>query len=334
MNAPARKSNSWRSLAAALALVTAALFAGGAGAAESYPQRPIRLIVAFAPGGSVDFVARLVGHKLAEAIGQQVVIDNRPGGGGTIGMTLAARAAPDGYTLVHSSIGPVAIDSSLHSKMPYDTIRDFTPIARMVSALNILVVHPSLPVKSVKDLIAYTRANPKKINYGSSGLGHADHMAAEIFNSMVGVKMQHIMYKGGAPAMTELLGGNIELIFSTVSTAIAFIKAGRIRAIAVTSAKRVDLFPDIPTVAEAGLPGFVVDNWYCVLGPKGLPKPIVQRLHKEYNRAVAQPDVVKRLEGVGIFPFPLPTPEAFGDYIKSETAKYARVVKEAGIRID
>ncbi len=303
-------------------------------AAETYPSRPIRLILPIAPSGGSDITARALAPKLVEALGQQVVIDNRPGGGGTVGMSLAARAAPDGYTLVHSSIGPVAIDASLHSKMPYDTVRDFTPIARMVSALNILVVHPSVPVKSVKDLIAYAKANPTKINYGSSGLGHADHMAAEIFNSMVGVKMQHIMYKGGAPAMTELLGGNIELIFSTVSTAVTFIKAGRIRPIAVTSAKRVTLFPDIPTVAEAGLPGFVVDNWYCVLGPKGLPKAIVQRLHKEYNRAVAQPDIGKRLESVGIFPFPLPTPEAFGDYIKSETAKYARVVKEAGIRID
>lgn len=303
-------------------------------AADTYPVRPIRLILPIAPSGGSDLTARALAPKLVEALGQQVVIDNRPGGGGTIGMSLAARAAPDGYTLVHSSIGPVAIDSSLHSKMPYDTLKDFTPIARMVSALNILVVHPSVPVKSVKDLIAFSKANPKKINYGSSGIGHADHMAAEIFNSMVGVKMQHIMYKGGAPAMTELLGGNIELIFSTVSTAITFIKAGRIRPIAVTSAKRVDLFPDIPTVAEAGLPGFVVDNWYCVLGPKGLPKALVQRLHKEYNRALAQPDVAKRLETLGIFPFPLPTPEAFGDYIKSETAKYARVVKEAGIRID
>jgi tripartite-type tricarboxylate transporter receptor subunit TctC len=303
-------------------------------AADTYPSRPIRLVLPIAPSGGSDITARTIAPKLVEQMGQQVVVDNRPGGSGTIGMMLVAKAAPDGYTLVHTSIGPVSIDSSLHSNLPYNVQKDFTPIARMVSALNILVVHPSVPVKSVKDLIAYTKANPKKINYGSSGLGHADHMAAEIFNSMVGVKMQHIMYKGGAPAMTELVGGNIELVFSTVSTAVAFIKAGRVRAIAVTSAKRVDLFPDIPTVAEAGLPGFVVDNWYCVLGPKGMPKGIVQRLHKEYNRAVAQPDVVKRLEGVGIFPFPLPTPEAFGDYIKSETAKYARVVKEAGIRVD
>jgi len=303
-------------------------------AADTYPSRPIRLILPIAPSGGADITARAIAPKLVEALGQPVIIDNRPGGGGTVGMSLAARATPDGYTIVQSSIGPVAVDASLHSKMPYDTLKDFTPIARMVSALNILVVHPSLPVHSVKDLINYARANPKKLNYGSSGTGHADHLAAEIFKSMAGVQMQHILYKGGAPAMTELLGGNIELIFSTVSTAVTFIKAGRVRPVAVTSAQRVALFPDIPTVAEAGLPGFVVDNWYCVLGPKGLPKAVTARLHREYNRALAQADVGKRLESFGIFPFPLPTAEAFGDYIKSETAKYARVVKEAGIRID
>lgn len=238
------------------------------------------------------------------------------------------------YTLLQGSIGPVAVDASLHSKMPYNTLTDFTPIARAVSALNILVVHPSLPVRSIKDLIDNAKTNPNKLNFGSSGIGHADHLAGEIFKSMTGVQMQHIAYKGGAPAMTELLGGNIQLIFATVSTAVSFIKAGRVRAIALTSAKRVALYPDIPTVAESGLPGFVVDNWYCILGPRGMPKPIVDRLHKEYNRALTQPDVVNRLESFGIFPFPLPTPEAFGDYIKAETEKYARVVKEAGIRAE
>lgn len=303
-------------------------------AADTYPNRPIRLILPVAPSGGSDITARTVAPKLIEALGQQVIIDNRPGGGGTVGMSIAARATPDGYTIIQGSIGPVAVDASLHSRMPYDTLRDFTPIARAVSALNILVVHPSLPVHSVKDLINYAKVNPSKLNFGSSGIGHADHLAGEIFKSLAGVQMQHVAYKGGAPAMTELIGGNIELIFSTVSTAITFIKAGRIRPIAVTSANRVALFPDIPTVAEAGLPGFVVDNWYCILGPGGMPKPIVYRLHREFNRALAQPDVGKRLESFGIFPFPLPTPEAFGDYIKSEIAKYARVVKDAGIRAD
>jgi len=315
-------------------LLMTSLFWSFAQAAENYPTRPIRLILPVAPSGGSDITARTLAPKLIEGLGQQVIIDNRPGGGGTVGMSIAARATPDGYTIVQGTIGPVAIDASLHSKMPYDTLKDFTPIARAVSALNILVVHPSLPVHSVKDLIAYAKANPNKLNFGSSGIGHADHMAGEIFKSMTGVKMQHIAYKGGAPAMTELLGGNIELIFSTVSTAVNFIKSGRVRAIAVTSAKRVSMYPDIPTVAESGLPGFVVDNWYSILGPRGIPKPIVNRLHQEYNRALAQPDVAKRLEGFGIFPFPLPTPEAFGDYIKSEMVKYARVVKEAGIRVD
>ena len=303
-------------------------------AADTYPNRPIRYILPVAPSGGSDITARTLAPKLIEALGQQVIIDNRPGASGVVGMSIAARAAPDGYTIVQGTIGPVAVDPSLHSKTPYDISRDFTPIARIVSALNILVVHPSIPVRTVKELINYAKENPKKLNFGSSGLGHADHLAGEIFKSMTGVQMQHIAYKGGAPAMTELLGGNIELIFSTVSTAVTFIQAGRIRAIAVTSDKRVSLYPDIPTVAESGLPGFVVDNWYSILGPRDVPKPIVNRLHREFNRALAQPDVRKRLETFGIFPYPLPTPEAFGDYIKSETAKYARVVKEAGIRAD
>jgi tripartite-type tricarboxylate transporter receptor subunit TctC len=303
-------------------------------AADTYPNRPIRYILPVAPSGGSDITARTLAPKLIEALGQQVIIDNRPGAGGVVGMSIAARAAPDGYTIVQGTIGPVAVDPSLRSNTPYDTSRDFTPIARLVSALNILVVHQSMPVRTVKELINYAKENPKKLNFGSSGLGHADHLAGEIFKSMAGVQMQHIAYKGGAPAMTELLGGNIELIFSTVSTAVTFIQAGRIRAIAVTSDKRVSLYPDIPTVAESGLPGFVVDNWYSILGPRDIPKSIVNRLHREFNRALAQPDVRKRLEAFGIFPYPLPTPEAFGDYIKSETAKYARVVKEARIRVD
>ena len=303
-------------------------------AEEVYPRKPIRMILPIAPAGGADITARTIVPKLAEAWGQQVIIDNRPGGGGTVGMALGARATPDGYTIVQSSIGPMAVDVSLHRNLPYDPVKDFTPIARGVSALNVLVVHPSLPVRSVKDLIGYAKANSGKVNFGSSGVGHADHLAGELFNTLVGVKMQHIAYKGGAPAMTELLGGNIELIFSTVSTAVTFIKAGRIRALAVTSAKRVDLFPDLPTVAEAGVPGFAVDNWYCFIGPRGMPRPVVIKLHRELNRVFELPDVKQRLEGFGIFPFLLPTPEAFGDYIKSEIKKYARVVKDAGIRAD
>ena len=302
--------------------------------AADYPTKPVRLILPVAPGGGSDITARTIAPKLTETWGQQVIIDNRPGGGGTVGMEITARSTPDGYTLVQGSIGPTAIDPSLHSKLGYNPLKDFTPIARGVSALNMLVVHPSLPVQSVKDLVAYARANPDKLNFGSSGLGHADHMAGELLMSMTGVKMQHIAYKGGAPAMTELVGGNIQLIFATISTAVPYLKSGRIRPIAVTSESRIGTYPELPTVAESGFPGFAVDNWYSYLGPRGMPKPIVARLHKDLSAALQMPDVVKRLEGFGIIPFPLPTPEAFGEYLHAEVEKYAKLVKSAGIKAD
>lgn len=317
------------SLIAVLLCLTSSL----AHPADVYPSKPIRLILQVVPGGGADITARTIVPKLTEVWGQQIIVDNRPGGGGTFAMTIGARATPNGYTIVQSSMATLAVAVSLHSKLPYDPVRDFAPIARAVSALNILVVHPSLPVHSVKDLISYAKANPGKLNFGSSGVGHADHLAGEIFKT-VGLNMQHIPYKGGAPAITELLGGNIQLIFSTVSTAISSIKAGKIRPLAVTSARRVALFPHLPTVAEAGVPGFVVDNWYGYIGPRGMPKPVVAKWHQELNRVFELQDVKKRLEGFGIFPLLLPTPEAFGDYIKSEIQKYAKVVKEAGIHAD
>ncbi len=303
-------------------------------AADAYPARPIRIIITVVPGGGADITARAIGQKMTEAWGQQVIVDNRPGGNGSVGMSLAANANPDGYTMVEGTIGPVAVNPSLYSKLPYDPVKDYAPVARAVSALNVLVVHPSLPVKSVKELIAHAKANPGKLNYGSSGVGFADHLAGELFSTLAGIKMQHVPYKGGAPAMIELVGGNIQLIFATVSTALSSMKAGRIRPLAVTFAKRVDEFPDLPTVAESGVPGFAVDNWYGFQAPRGTPKPIVSKLHAEINRILELPDVKERLAGVGIFPFTLPTPEAYGDYIKSEIAKYAKVVKDAGVKAE
>jgi tripartite-type tricarboxylate transporter receptor subunit TctC len=305
-----------------------------ASAADAYPARPIRIIITVVPGGGADITARAIGQKLTEAWGQQFIVDNRPGGNGSVGMSIAANANPDGYTIVEGTIGPVAVNPSLYSKLPYDPVKDFAPVARAVSALNVLVVHPSLPVKSVKELIAYAKANPGKLNYGSSGVGFADHLAGELFSTLAGVRMQHVPYKGGAPAMVDLVGGNIQLIFATVSTALASMNAGRIRPLAVTSAKRVDQFRELPTVAEAGVPGFAVDNWYGFQAPRGSPKPIIGKLHAEINRALGMSDVKERLAVLGIFPFTLPTPDAYGDYIKSEMAKYAKVVKEAGVRAD
>jgi tripartite-type tricarboxylate transporter receptor subunit TctC len=301
---------------------------------QDYPARPIRIIITVAPGGGSDITARTLAQKMTETWGQQAIVDNRPGGNGVVGMEIAAHANADGHTLVLGTIGPVAVNPSLYAKLPYDPVNGFTPVARAVSALNVLVVHPSLPVNSVRDLISYAKTNPGKLTYGSSGVGFADHLAGELFGSLAGVKMTHVPYKGGAPAMLDLVGGNIQLIFATVSTALTQMKAGRIRPLAVTSGKRVEQFGELPTVAEAGVPGFAVDNWYGVLAPRGTPKPIVAKLHAEINRALGLPDVKERLAGLGIFPFTTPTPEGFGDYIKAEIAKYAQVVKTAGIKLD
>jgi tripartite-type tricarboxylate transporter receptor subunit TctC len=303
-------------------------------AADTYPSKPIRVIITVAPGGGADITARAVGQKLTDAWGQQVIVDNRPGGNGNVGMSIAANAIPDGYTIVEGTIGPVAVNTSLYAKLPFDPIKDFVPVARAVSALNVLVVHPTVPAKSVKELIAYAKANPGRLNYGSSGVGFADHLAGELFSTLAGVKMQHVPYKGGAPAMVDLVGGNIQLIFATMSTALPSIQGKRIRPLGITFAKRVDEFPDIPTVAEAGVPGFEVDNWYGFQAPRGTPAPIVAKLHAEINRALAAPDVKERLAGLGIFPFTMATPQAYGEYIKSEIRKYAKVVKDSGARAD
>jgi tripartite-type tricarboxylate transporter receptor subunit TctC len=301
-------------------------------AQDTYPNRPIRLVILVTPGGGSDVTARTIGQKLTESWGQQVIVDNRPGAGGIVGMEITAKANPDGYTLVLGTIGPVAVNPSLYDKLPYDSSKNFDAVARAVSALNVLVVRPSLPVNSVKELIAYAKANQGKLNFGSSGAGAADHLAGELFNSLAGVRMQHVPYKGGAPAMIDLLGGNVELIFATVSTAVAHLKSGRIRPLAITAAKRTDLFPDLPTVAEAGVPGFAVENWYGVIAPTGVPKPIVVKLHREINRILTLPDVKERLNSMGIVPFPAASPEEFGSYMKAEIKKYGAIVKAAGVK--
>ena len=305
-----------------------------AAAQQAYPTKPIRVIILVVPGGGADITSRTVGHKLTESFGQQVIVDNRPGGNGIVGMEIAARSNPDGYTLVLGTIGPVAVNPSVYKKLPYDSVADFDPVARAVSALNVLVVHPSVPAKSVKELIAHAKANPGKLTYGSSGVGFADHLAGELFNTLAGVKMVHVPYKGGAPAMLDLVGGNLQLIFATVSTALGSVKTGKIRPLAITFAKRVEQCPDWPTVAEAGVPGFAVDNWYGFMAPRGSPRPVVAKLHGEINRILDMPDVKERLAGLGIFPFVAATPAAFGDYIKSEIRKYEQVVRASGVKAD
>ena len=298
---------------------------------QQYPLKPIRIIVPVAPGGGADITVRALAQKLTETWGQQIIIDNRAGAGGIVGLEIGARSAPDGYTLVQTSIGPLAVNPALHRNLPYNSLKDFDPVTRAVSALNVLVVHPSLPVQSVKEFIAYAKTSPGKLSFGSSGAGRADHLAGELFNRMAGVRMQHVPYKGGAPAMIDLVAGQIQVIFATVSTAIVHMKAGRIRTIALTSEGRSELLPGVPTVSEAGVPGFAVENWYGFSFPAGTPKAIVAMHHREINRILALPDVKERLYVLGIVPFPTKTSEDFGAYVRSEMKKYADLVKAAGI---
>ena len=312
---------------------TALAFCVSTALAQQYPTKPIRFISPFAPGGGADITSRALASKLTPALGQQVMVDNRGGAGGMVGVDLAAKAPADGYTLVLGTIGNIAINPSLYSKMPYDPIRDLVPISRAANALNVLVIHPSLPVKDVKSFIALAKARPGQLNYGSSGPGAADHLAGELFNTMAGVKMVHIPYKGGAPAMLDLVAGNVQLVFSTVSTAIGSIQGGKIRPLAMAGNQRFERMPEVPTVSEAGLKGFEVNNWYGVFAPAGTPKDVVAKLNGEIVRALAMPDLKTRLLDAGIIAVSS-TPEAFASYIQAETKKWAKVIRDAKITVE
>lgn len=300
--------------------------------AADYPTKPIRMIVGFAPGGGTDTTARAIANKLNELMGQQIIIDNRAGAAGNIATDLVAKANPDGYTLLLGTIAALAINPSLYrTKLPFDSVKDFAPIIQAVDSTNILSVHPSVPVGSVKDLIAL--AKTKSLNYGSSGVGGTGHLAGELFDTMAGTKMTHIPYKGGGPAMIDLVGGQVQLVFATAASAVPQIKAGKIKGIAVTTIKRSALMPNIPTIAESGLPGFDANNWYGLLAPAGTPRPIIMRLNTEVKKVLAMPDVKDFLFNQGLDPAP-GTPEQFGAYIKSEMVKWAKVVKASGARAD
>jgi tripartite-type tricarboxylate transporter receptor subunit TctC len=320
----------------AAALLTAALAIGTAvppamAAAAEYPARPIRLVIGFAPGGGTDTTARAISIKLSERLGQQVVVDNRPGAAGNIATDLVSKANPDGYTILLGTIAALAVNPSLYKKLPYDPLKDLVTITRAVDSTNILVVHPTVPAKSVKELIALAKG--KSLNCGSSGVGGAGHLALELFNLTAGTKIVHVAYKGGGPAIIDLLGGNIHLIFATAASSIAHIQAGRIRPLAVTTAKRSALVPELPTIAEAALPGFEANNWYGFVAPAGTPRSIVNRLNKELIAVMTMPDIKDFLfkQGLDVAPS---TPEEFTAYIKSEIAKWAKVIKAAGIQVN
>ena len=298
--------------------------------AADWPTRPIRLLVGFAPGGGTDTTARAIGMKLAASLGQQIIVDNRPGASGTIAADIVANATPDGHTVLLGTIALV-INPSLTEKMPFDTLKDLAPVTRAVDSTNILVVHPSVAAKSVKELIALAKS--KSLNGGSSGVGGAGHLALELFNLQAGTKIVHVAYKGGGPAIVDLLAGNINLIFATTASSIGHIKVGKIRALAVTTAKRSANVPELPTMAEAGLPGFEANNWNGVLVPAKTLRPIINRLNKELSTALLLPDIKEFLFKQGLDAAP-GTPEEFAAYMKSEMAKWAKVIKAAGIKVN
>ena len=302
-------------------------------AAQNWPTRTVRFIAPFPPGGGTDLNARMIAPRLGAALGQQVIVENRPGAGGMLGTDIVAKSPPDGYNMVIATIGPIAINPSLYAKMPYDPAKDLAPVTLTGEVPNGLVVHPTLPAKSIKELIALAKKRPGELNYGSSGNGAGDHLAGEMLNVMAGIKMTHVPYKGGAPAMVDLLAGNIQLIFATLATGMPYIKSGKVRALAMAGPQRFALLPDVPTVAEAGVPGFAVTNWAGIFVAAGTPRVIVDRLNNEIVKALGAPDVKQKLLEMGLVAG-TNTPEQFASFIQSETVKWAKVVKDANIKIE
>ena len=300
------------------------------GKVDSYPTKPIRMIVPFAPGGGTDIVARLLAQKMTEAFKQSVIVDNRAGGGGTIGAETAVRAIPDGYTLIMVS-GSYATNAALF-KLPYDPVNDILPIALIGETAFLLCLHPAVPIKSVSELIAYAKAKPGALNYGSTGTGGITHLTTELFDLMAGTKMTHVPYKGTGPALNDLLGGQIQLIFGSAPSMIPQVRANRLRAIAVTTAKRSAAMPEIPTVSEAGVRGYESVLWYGVWGPKGLSKDIVRRWNTEIRNAIKLPDMKERLASEGLEAADGP-PELFQTIVKRDVAKWSKVVKEANVKV-
>jgi tripartite-type tricarboxylate transporter receptor subunit TctC len=301
--------------------------------AENYPSKPIKLIVPFPAAGTTDFLARILGQELTKAWGQQVIVDNRPGAGGNIGSDLVAKSAPDGYTLVMGAVGTHAINASLYKKMPYDTVKDFAPITLIAMVPNILVVHPAVPAKSVKELIEYAKANPGKLNFASSGNGTSVHLSGELFKTMAGVSMTHVPYKGSAQALPDLLGGQVQLMFDNMPSMLPHVKAGKLRALAVTSSKRSPAMPDLPTIAEAGVAGYEASSWFGVLAPAGTPSAIVTKLNGEIVRILGLPEIKERLSSQGAEPVGN-SPEQFAAYITAEMTKWGNVVKVSGAHMD
>jgi len=327
--------NGWKNtlarlLAAALPL---AMAMGPAAAQQDYPNKPIRLIVPFTPGGVTDTGARVVADKLGARLGQSVVVDNRPGASGNIGTQMVATAAPDGYTLLLGFDGTLVINPHVYAKVPFDTLKDFVPVSKIGDAVLIIVVHPSVPAKTLSELVAYSKTNPGGVSYGSAGTGSTPHLAGELLKARTGANFVHVPYKGGGQSMTDLVGGSLPMLYTAVAGAYPFVQKGQIRPIAVSSAQRLASLPEVPTVAESGVPGFESSSWIGILAPAKTPQPIVDRLQRELHAVVQSPEVRERLASLGISALGN-TPAEFGQQIRADLAKYDQIVKAAKVRVD
>jgi len=316
----------------ALAGLVLALIAGVV-AAQPWPSKPIKWVVPFAPGGTTDILARTIGEKLSVTLGQPIIVENKPGAGGGVGAEQVAKSPPDGYTIMGGTISTHAINASLYKSLPYDPVRDFAPITLIVRVPNMLVVNPDVPAKDVRELIALLKANPGKYSFASSGNGTSQHLSGELFKVMTGVEMQHVPYRGSPPALADVVGGQVTMTFDNITTAWPLVKGGKLRALAVTTAKRSPIAPDVPTLAEAGLAGYEIGSWQGVFAPAGVPAEIVKRFNAEIVRIVNAPDVRQKLLDMGAEPAPN-TPEEFAAMVKAEVTKWGDVVRKSGATVD
>jgi len=325
------KATRYRVTLAAALMALLALAATPSARAQDYPTRPVTLVVPYTPGGSTEIMARIVGQKLGERLHQAVVVEMKPGAGTVIGAAAVAQAPADGYTLLMATPTPMAINVTVHKKLPYDPATDFVPLAMVASAPFLLLVNPELPVHSVKELIAYAKANPGTLSYGSGGVGAPHHLYMELFKSMTGTQMTHVPYKGSLPALNDMVGGHIQLMFCDIPPAAGMVAAGKVRVLGVSTAERVPSYPDVPTVAEAGVPGFAVAGWFMIVAPAHTPATIVDKLHKDLIAVMNEPDVKARISELSLVPLPTPPVADMQAYVKSEIARWGKIVQQAGI---
>jgi tripartite-type tricarboxylate transporter receptor subunit TctC len=312
------------------ALAIATLLGMATAAHAAWPEKPITLVVPWAPGGSTDILARALGNKLSQSLGQPVIVDNRAGASGNIGSNFVAKAAPDGYTLLVGSMSTHAMNPALMANMPFRGVEDFTPIAQLANVINTMVINPSVPAKNVKEFVAYAKANPGKLNYASAGPGSTNHLSAVLFEKAAGIQMVHVPYKGGAPAVVDTVADQTQVLFSAGTQTLPHVKAGKLRLLGVTEARRSSLMPDVPTVGET-LPGYQLGVWYGFFGPAGMPKDLVARLNAEANKAMADPEVRKHMESIGV-EIVKATPQEFGKVLRDDADRYGKIIRELGIK--